>query len=180
MKPIDFTKYPKILPYVKDHLNKSHIKPWEYNPMREETYIEIVTEWIDKFEKVLDVLVNNTYLTYQMTGEDTGYNALEKDWERWQKFYKERGIDKNRIDKDLIRQWWVEKFSAIICSLYTATSSDHKDYHYGVTGSLITVSFNLSWIDSDYKHVEKIAIVDMSLSLHIGTNLHKEIDQIKY
>jgi hypothetical protein len=173
MKPIDFTKYPKVLPYVEKCIGQSYFKPFEYNPIDEETFINVVEGWITKFEKDIDVMVKNTNMVYELTNEETGYQGLSKDWKRIKEvFPRER-----RISEELIRQWWVEKLSACISHFYQAMMHDtHLECEGGATGCMITCHFRVHLIDSDYKRVKYNVVSDFNMSLHIENSLHTEID----
>ena len=171
MKPIEFKKYPNILPYVEHLLDKSYFRPSESNILSEETFVEIVTEWINHYEKNIDVVVKNTMLLYDLTSEEVGYNALGKDWEHRKKFKLEK-----RFDESLVRSWWKDKFVACIAHFYQAWINDYKEFSSGATGCLITCNWSIRFVDSDLKRVEKIAVTTLNMHLDIGCGLHSAID----
>ena len=173
MKPIDFTKYPKVLPFVENLIGKSFFKPFEYNPLNEETFIKIVEGWIEKFEKDIDNMVENTYLVYGVANENTGHQSLSENWTRISTvFPRER-----RLSKELIRQWWTEKLTACISHFYQAMIYEkHLECRGGASGCMITCSFTVRLIDSEYKRSKYNVVSDFNMSLHIDNSLHTETD----
>lgn len=172
MKKIDFTKYPKVLPYVADLIDKSYFKCDLNNRLNEESFISIVESWINKYEKDIDVMVKNTLLVYNLTNETTGHDCLSKDWEKWYRADREK-----RFTKDMVCNWWREKFIACISHLYQSWSdSKTNEIKGGASGCMITCSFIVSFVDSDYKSVKEIAVSNFNMSINIPNSLHTEID----
>lgn len=178
MKKIDFTKYPKILPYISDRLQE--ISPSERNPLDEETFITIVSLWIDKFEKELLTLINNTDAIYSLTNEETGYSALSKDWEDIKRRFYPHGKER-RFPKDLIRKWWVDKFSLCISQFYTFFYSTRTtEFKGGTTGCFITCDWYCRFADSEYKKVKYRVVSNITFSLSIQSGLHSTTDLYEF
>lgn len=169
---IDYTQYPKIYPYVKDLIGKSHFRRTGYG-LDDETYIEIISEWVDFYEKNVENAVANTMLIYELTCGETGYSALGADWKRRAEAFKL----KNTITEDLVRIWWREKFVACIAHLRQGfVDKTYKTLRGGATGCFITCSFTVEFMDSELKRVKKTAVSNLSMHLNIGVGLHSNID----
>lgn len=174
MKTIDFTKYPKVLPYVEKCIGQSYFKPFQYNPLNEETFITIVEGWIEKFENDIDNMVDNTFAIYNLTNEETGYRALSKNWGRIKSTFPNMG---NRISKEQIRKWWTENLTACISHFYQSMIYDkHLECRGGASGCMISCSFTVRLIDSNYKRVKYNVVSDFNMCLHIDNSLHTETD----
>jgi hypothetical protein len=175
MLKIDWKQYPKILNYLGEHAEKSYLtKPNEFTLLDEETYISIVESWIDKFEKNIDVMVENTFSLYELTGGETGYQAMVENWKRRREVFKVE----NRFDRELIRKWWTEKLVACISHLYQGWNGKdcHKTISGGATGCMIICSFRVQFLDSDLKSVKYNVVTDFTMSLEIQSCNHLEID----
>ncbi len=172
MKNIDFTKYPKVLTYVQGLIGKSFFRAGFNNSLDEETFITVVESWIDKYEA--DIMVKNTFLLYELTCGETGYQALSQDWKRRGEVFK----TKNTISVAQIREWWQEKLIACISHLYQANEEDDCFHTLtgGATGCMITCSFKVEFLDSDLKSVKYNVVSDFNMSLQIDNSLHTETD----
>jgi hypothetical protein len=176
MKDIDFTKYPKILPYVKDAFSNGNLRAG-FNNLDEETFVSIVHEWIEKYEKDVENMIENTFWLYELTRGNTGHDTLSKNWQRIKETFPNTT---NVIDRDLIRKWWREKFVSCICQLYGNFGNyETGEIKGGATGCMITCRFNVRFHESDYKHVKEIAVCDFNMCLVIDNSLHTEIDVLK-
>jgi len=162
-----FTPDMKVYSYVKDLLDKPYFKR---HSIDFDLFINIVEEWISFFEESIDQAVENTYLVFELTKNEMGYNAISRRWD-WP------GKQPNRYTKDDIKAIYKEKFIACISHLYQGFPvRDTGEYHGGAIGLLIVCSFTVSFVESEYKRVDKIAVSDISMGLEIKTGKHSEID----
>ena len=173
MKAIDFTKYPKIYPYVEKHIGKSYFKPFEYSDLDEETYISIISDFVDEYEKHKEILIKNTLLVYDLTNEETGYRCLSQDWSRQKDVFPKR---EKRFTKELVTQWWDEKVSACISHIYQSLQYQGKDIKGGVSGCLFTVTYNIHFIDHEKKGYKYNVVVDFGFRLCLEHSIHNEYD----
>jgi hypothetical protein len=175
MKEIDFTKHPKVLTYVEGLIGKNFFRASLSNPLNEETFIKIVEDWINKYEADIDIMVKNTFLLYELTSGETGYQALAQDWERRKRVFNIQ----NKFSVAQIRDMWLDNFKACISHLYQGTYNS-KDFYStisgGATGCMISCSFTVEFLDSDLKSVKYNVVSDFSMSLEIQNSLHTETD----
>lgn len=174
MSQIDFKQYPKIYPYVKDLIGKDYFKNNEYG-LDNETYLRIIGEWVDFYEKNIETAVKNTMLIYELTCGETGYSVLGSDWERRKNVFK----IKNQMTEKHCRKVWRDNFISCISRLRQHILDRYQDIKGGATGLLTTCSFIVEFINSDSKGVKKIAVSNFSMELNIGIGLHSEIDIMK-
>lgn len=171
MLKINFNEHPEILKYIPKAADSYYMKENTLTILDNETFINVVSKWIKKFEKDIDIMVENTLAVYKLTNEQTGHQALSVQWSRWS------GKHEQRFSKELVRQWWEEKFGACICHLYQAwISKEGKEYRGGATGCMITCSFCVRLLDSDLKSVKYNVVSDFNMSLDITNTQHDEID----
>jgi len=173
MKAINFKQYPKVLPYIEKHLGKNYCKPFEYSDLDEETFIYIVTDFINEYEKHKDILIKNTLLVYNLTNEEVGYECLSKDWDRWRET-----LSKNpkRISQELVEEWWSDNISSCILHIYQSLQYKGKDIKGGVTGCLITVQYNIHFIDHEKKGYKYNVVTDFDFNLNLRHSIHNEYD----
>ncbi len=154
----------KLLPYIQKLLDRDHAYR-RGDLVDDETYLNIVHEWIDWFEKNINQTIENTFKIYDSLNADCGYDSIASRW----------GF-KNRITKEQIEEQYRGNFTACIAHLYQAIKSKRDLYSSGATGLNIYCRFSLDFIDSDLKSVKKIAISDITMGLDIPTSRHSEID----
>ena len=159
MNKIDFTKYPKVLTYVEGLLGKSFFRANASNPLDEETFIKVVEDWIDKYEADIDIMVKNTFLLYELTSGEAGYQALAQDWKRRKEVFK----SVSPFSVAQIRDMWLKNFIACISHLYQASGNSNDCFQTikgGATGCMISCSFRIEFLDSDLKSVKYNVVSD--------------------
>lgn len=168
---IDFTQYPKIFKYVAHLVDKPYFKPFGHSIINEETFVEIVENWIDQYEKNIETYVKNTMLLYELCNGQSGHEALSQDWERW------KGHVKNRFTEEQVRKYWHDNFVSCIAHLYQnmAYEKNHT-IHGGSTSCGITCSFDVRFVDSDQKYVKCIAVSSFRMSFTFEHSRHDEVD----
>jgi len=171
MTVIDFSKYPRIDKYVSHLKGEYAFKPFEYSLLTEESFVNIVHQWIDQYEKNIDIYVNNSMELFELTSESTGHQALSVDWSRW------RGQKKRIITEEKIRKYWNDSFVACIAHLYQNHTYKKDIETRGGAGSCgISCGFTIRFIDSDIKNVNAIAICSFNMSYSIVHSNHIEVD----
>lgn len=154
-----------ILKYIGEHMEKSHMRTY-HNVVPIDTFEEIILEWISFYEKNIDQIVSNTFKIIDLMNGECGYSAITQRW-----------LGKNRITVEQLSKCYLDNFVASICHLYQKWDSKYqREERGGATGLMTAVSWSLSFHDSDYKSVKKIAVTDFWIGLNIGASLHSEID----
>jgi len=172
MTKIDFTEYPKILPYVSEVISKFDCKPFQCSELDNETFIEIIHDFIDEYEKHNTTLIKNTLLVYELINEETGYQCLSTDWERDKTAFGQR----KRFSYELVEKWWNDTVSRCILHIYQSPQYDGKSIEGGVATVIGAISYDIRFLDSNIKGVKYNAVTDFTFSLNLVHSIHTEYD----
>lgn len=170
---IPFTNFDdKLAPFLNVHLGKDYFKRGNF--CDNETFITICHAYIDWYNENKIILIKNIKAIYALTGNETGYSAMTTDWER------RRNIvgfgDVVKFDDEYIEKNLIDRMGLLMNHLYQKNSYGKEcKFESRMIGLLVLHSLNVDIRLSD-KRETKDVIFDFSISIHISSSNHREIE----
>jgi hypothetical protein len=140
------------------------------NFVDDSTFLCIACEYVEWFNKKKEYIVNNLFEVYQMTGYETGYDALSYNWERTRDWKKVVDKKKDWYTKEKCEEIIMDKMRAAILHLYQRTNWSKGKYpqkhRSGAIGLLVSAQIIVE-IDLS----EKRDTLDVNYSYQVKVNL---------
>ena len=172
--PKPFTKFSdKLTPFLGKHLGKDYFKRGDF--CDNETFERICNDYVDWYNSNKTILIKNIKSIYALTGNETGYDAMTKDWERMRNW---KGVgDIVRFDDDFINDSIIDKMGLLMNHLYQKSSYGKKECNFEsrMIGLLVLHSLVVDIRLSD-KRKTKDVIFDFGISIQIGSSNHTETE----
>ena len=152
-------------PYLKDKE-----KYRRGNFVDDETFMHIVSEYVEWYNKNKSSIIDNLFEVYQMTGYETGYDALSADWRRRRDWKEVVDRKKQWYTKERCEEFIFDKMRASILHLYQKSyfgkKTEDRKHKSGAYGLLISASISV-----DITLSEKRDLMDVNYSFSVNVSL---------
>jgi hypothetical protein len=159
-------RIPEILePYLKD------VERYRRgNFVNDSNFLAIATNYVEWYNKNKKDIIENLFEVYQMTGYETGYDALSTSWERMRSWKKVVDKKKDWYTKEKCEEIIFDKMRAAILHLYQrryyGEKTADRNHRSGAIGLLVSAT-----IIVDITKSEKRDTMDINYSFFVKVNL---------